>query len=56
MIKGAFSFGSIKVDLSNELYMSGKIQFEDIYKKTGIKTIYKSSEGRKYTNTRNRCF
>ena len=24
--------------------MSGKIQFEDIYKKTGIKTIYKSSE------------
>ena len=44
MIKGAFSFGSIKVDLRNELYMSGKIQFEDIYKKTGIKTIYKSSE------------
>jgi len=42
MIKGSYSFGSIKVDLSKELELSGKITFEDIYKKTGIKTIYRA--------------
>ena len=44
MIKGAYSFGSIKVDLSKQFDISGNIKFEDIYKKTGIKTIYRASE------------
>ena len=33
MIKGAYSFGSIKVDLSKQFDISGNIKFEDIYKK-----------------------
>jgi 3-oxoacyl-[acyl-carrier-protein] synthase III len=44
MIKGAYSFGSIKVDLSKELEITGKIKFQDIYKKTGIKTIYRAGD------------
>ena len=44
MIEGAYSFGSIKVDLSKELEITGKIKFQDIYKKTGIKTIYRAGD------------
>ncbi len=44
MIKGAYSFGSIKVDLSKELDLSSKIEFKDIFNKTGIQTIYKADD------------
>ena len=44
MIRGAYSFGSIKVDLSKQFDIPGKINFKDIYKKTGIRTIYRASD------------
>ncbi len=33
MIKGAYSFGSTKVDLNKEIDLNSKIKFKDILKK-----------------------
>tara|TARA_B100000989_G_C19531636_1_gene470327 strand:+ start:444 stop:1373 length:930 start_codon:yes stop_codon:yes gene_type:complete len=44
MIKGAYSFGSTKVDLNKEIDLNSKIKFKDILKKTGIESIYRAGD------------
>ena len=44
MIKGAYTFGSKKIDLAKEFDLLGKLKFEDLFKKTGIKNIYRTEE------------
>ena len=44
MIKGSFILGSKKINLEKDINLSKVSQFNELFKKTGIKYIYRSSE------------
>ena len=44
MINGSYKLGSQKINLEIEFSQSKNLNFENIFKKTGIRFIYRSSE------------
>jgi len=44
MISGTYSFGSKKINLEEEINSLGALRFEDLFKKTGIRYVYRTKE------------
>ena len=44
MINGSYSFGSNKIDLKKETSSFTNFSFDDLFKKTGIRHIYRTNE------------
>ena len=44
MINGSYSFGSNKIDLKKETSSFTNFSFDALFKKTGIKYIYRTNE------------
>ena len=44
MIKGSYSLGSNKINLENEINSFKDLNFKELFKKTGIRYIYRASE------------